>query len=51
MHDCASVNDAAMRIAKGIYPKLMDIGCFSYKLNLVGEHFMCHLLVSLDYFR
>ena len=39
MHDRASVNDAAMRIVKVIYPKLMDIGCFSHTLDLVGEHF------------
>ena len=39
MHDRASVNDAAMRIVKVIYPNLLDIGYFSHTLDLVGEHF------------
>ena len=39
MHDRATVNDAVMRIVKVIYPDLMDIGCFSHTLDLVGEHF------------
>ena len=39
MHDRASVNDAAMRIVKVIYPNLLDVGCFSHTLDLVGEHF------------
>jgi len=39
MHDCASVNDAAIRIVKVIYPNLLDIGCFSHTLDLVGKHF------------
>ena len=39
MHDRASVNDAAMRIVKVIYPNLLDVGCFSHALDLVGEHF------------
>ena len=39
MHDRASVNDAAMKIVKVIYPNLLDVGCFSHTLDLVGEHF------------
>ena len=39
MHDSASVNDAAMKIVKVIYPNLLDVGCFSHTLDLVGEHF------------
>ena len=39
MHDRASVNDAAMNIVKVIYPNLLDVGCFSHTLDLVGEHF------------
>ena len=39
MHNRASVNDAAIRIVTVIYPKLMDIGCSSHTLDLVGEHF------------
>ena len=32
-------NDAAMRIVKVIYPNLLDVGCFSHTLDLIGEHF------------
>ena len=39
MHDRASVNDAAMKIVKVIYPNLLDVGCFPHTLDLVGEHF------------
>ena len=39
MHDRASVNDVAMRIVKVVYPNLLDVGCFSHTLDLVGEHF------------
>ena len=39
MHDRASVNDAAMKIVRVIYPNLLDVGCFSHTLDLVGEHF------------
>ena len=39
MHDRASVNDAAMRIVKVVYPNLLDVGCFSHTVDLVGEHF------------
>ena len=39
MHDRASVNDASMRIVKVVYPNLLDMGCFSHTLDLVGEDF------------
>ena len=37
MRDRASVNDVAMRILSIVYPKILDIGCFSHTLDHVGE--------------
>ena len=37
MRDRASVNDVAMRTIKVVYNELLDVGCFSYTLNHVGE--------------
>ena len=39
MRDWASVNTAALRTIKVVYPKMIDIGCFSHTLDCVGEHF------------
>ena len=39
MRDRASVNDVALRTLKVIYPALLDIGCFSHTLDLVGNKF------------
>ena len=39
MHDRASVNSVAIRTLKILYPKLIDVGCFSHTLDLVGEKF------------
>ena len=42
IHNRASVNDndvAMRRIAKVIYPNLLDGGCFSHTLDLVDNHF------------
>ena len=39
MRDRASVNTAAMRVVTIMYPDLLDIGCLSHMLNLVGERF------------
>ncbi len=39
MHDRASVNCAAMRTVKIVYPLLTDIGCLSHTLDLVREQF------------
>ena len=44
MHDRASVNNAAMRTLKIIYPNIIDIGCFSHTLDLVGEKFCTPIL-------
>ena len=39
MHDRAACNGVAMRTLKIVYPQLIDIGCFSHTLDLVGEKF------------
>ena len=39
MHDRALVNNVAVQTLKIIYPTLIDIGCFSHTLDLVGEKF------------
>ena len=39
VRDGASVNGAAMRIVRVVYPELVDVTCFSHMLNRVGEHF------------
>ena len=50
MHDRASVNTAAMRVVKVMYPSVTDIGCISHTLDLVGEKFKLptlHLFITL----
>ena len=39
MHDRASVNGVTMRTLSIMYPVVMDIGCFSHTLDLVGTKF------------
>lgn len=39
MHDRCAVNGAAMRTVSIMYPKILDIGCFSHTLDLVGKKF------------
>jgi len=39
MRDRASANNVAMRTLKVVYPKLLDVGCFSHTLDLVGNYF------------
>ena len=39
MRDRASINNVASRMIKIMYPKLLDIGCYSHTFNLVGEKF------------
>ncbi len=36
MHDRASVNTVAIRTLKIVYPSMLDVGCFSHTLDLVG---------------
>ena len=37
MRDCASCNNVAVRFLKVIFPRLLDVGCFSHTLDLVGD--------------
>ena len=39
MRDRASTNTVALRTMKVIYPDLVDIGCYSHTIDLVGQHF------------
>ena len=39
MRDRASTNEVAMKTISVLYPCLVDVGCFSHTLDLVGEHF------------
>ena len=39
MHDRASVNGVATCTLTIMYPTVMDIGCFSHTLDLVGTKF------------
>ena len=39
MRDQASVNGKAMQTIGVMYPDVMDIGCFSHTLDLVGTKF------------
>ena len=40
MHDRASVNNAAMGTVKIVFPQVLDIGCFSHTVDLVGDKFV-----------
>ena len=44
MRDRASVNNVAMKTIKVIFPKIVDVGCFSHTINLAGEHFKIPIL-------
>lgn len=37
MRDRASVNNVVIRTLSIVYPKLLDVGCFSHTLDHVGE--------------
>ena len=43
MRDGASVNSVAMRTVSIVYPSMLDIGCVSHTLDLVGGRFKTHL--------
>ena len=54
MRDRASVNGAAMQTVKVVFPELLDVGCFSHTIDLVGGKFQTpslesfiHLWISL----
>lgn len=44
MRDRASVNTVAMRTVSILYNQIMDVGCFSHTLDLVGEHMKTPIL-------
>ena len=44
MRDGASTNGVAMRTLEVVYPKCMDIICFSHTIDRVGEHFCTPVL-------
>lgn len=46
MRDGAASNGVAMRTLKIVYPKLLDVICFSHTLNRVGEHFNVPYLIE-----
>ena len=39
MHDRASINGAAMRTIKVVFPSLVNVGCYSHTIDLAGEKF------------
>ena len=39
MHDRASVNGAAMKTIKVVFPSLVDVGCYSHTIDLAREKF------------
>ena len=39
MRDGASVNGAAMRTVKVVFPRVVDVRCFSHAIDCVGDHF------------
>ena len=38
-NDCASTNNVALKTLKVVYPTVVDVGCISHTLDLVGEKF------------
>ena len=40
MHDRAACNGVALRTLKVVFPAIVDVGCFSHTLDLVGEKFV-----------
>ena len=44
MRDRAATNNVAVRTLKVLYPKCVDIGCFSHTLDHVGEKFQTPVL-------
>ena len=40
MRDRSTVNNVATKTLKIVYPQLIDVGCFSYTIDHVDEHFV-----------
>lgn len=50
MRDGASVNSVAMRTVKIVYPSVIDIGCVSHTLDLVGGRLQTPVLSSFVHY-
>ena len=56
MYDQVSVNGAAVRIVKVVYPNIVDIGCILHTLDIVGDkfrtpnlnHFFTHYFLTVS---
>ena len=48
MRDGASVNSAAMKVVKVIYPCIVDERCFSHTLDIVGSKFRTPVLTTFS---
>ena len=46
MHDRAACNGVALRTLKVVFPTIVDVGCFSHTLDLVGDKFVTPYLSS-----
>ena len=46
MHDRAACNGVALRTLKVVFPTIVDVGCFSHTLDLVGDKFVTPCLSS-----
>ena len=46
MHDCAACNGVALRTIKIVYSMIVDVGCFSHTMDLVGSKFVTPCLSS-----
>ena len=46
MHDRAACNGVALRTIKIVYSSIVDVGCFSHTLDLVGNKFVTPCLSS-----
>ena len=44
MRDRASVNGAAMRTVKVVFPKVVNVRCFSHAIDCVGDNFNIPIL-------
>ena len=44
MRDRVAANDVTMRILAVLYPKVLDVGCFSHTIDHVGKHFKTPIL-------
>ena len=48
MRDGASINEAAMRVAKVVYNEVLDVRCFFHTLDIIGEKFKLPFLMDFS---